>query len=99
MFEGFVTCALAFVLLAAASYKFRREAGVVDDCAARGLRIGAALLIALALVRSGTAMDGERWVRVLTSASLAAVAVVLALSVAPGVVFYPLRRLLSRGRA
>lgn len=96
MFEGVLLCALAFLLLAAASYKFRREAGVTGDRAARGLRSAAAVLIALALVRVGTPMDGERWVRLFTCASIAAVAVVLALSIAPTAVFYPVRRALRR---
>ncbi|WP_341208233.1 hypothetical protein [uncultured Sphingomonas sp.] len=96
MFEGVLLCALAFVLLAAASYKFRREAGISGERAVRALRSGAAVLIALALVRVGTPMDGERWVRLLTCASIAAVIVVLALSVAPGTVFYPVRRAIRR---
>lgn len=96
MCEGVLLCALAFVLLAGASYKFRREAGVSGEHAVRALRGGAAALIALALVRVGTPMDGERWVRLLTCASIAAVAVVLALSIAPGAVFYPVRRVLRR---
>lgn len=96
MFEGVLLCALAFVLLAAASYKFRREAGISGERAVRALRSGAAVLIALALVRVGTPMDGERWVRLLTCASIAAVVVVLALSVAPGAVFYPVRRAARR---
>ncbi|WP_028965581.1 hypothetical protein [Sphingomonas phyllosphaerae] len=96
MFEGVLLCALAFVLLAAASYKFRREAGITGERAVRALRSGAAVLIALALVRVGTPMDGERWVRLLTCASIAAVMVVLALSVAPGAVFYPVRRAVRR---
>jgi hypothetical protein len=96
MFEGVLLCALAFVLLAAASYKFRREAGISGERAVRALRSGAAVLIALALMRVGTPVDGERWVRLLTCASVASVAVVLALSVAPGAVFYPVRRVLRR---
>ena len=96
MFEGVLLCSLAFVLLAAASYKFRREAGISGERAVRALRSGAAVLIALALVRVGTPMDGERWVRLLTCASIAAVIVVLALSVAPGTVFYPVRRVIRR---
>lgn len=96
MCEGVLLCALAFVLLAAASYKFRREAGISGERAVRALRSGAAVLIALALVRVDTPMDGERWVRLLTCASIAAVMVVLALSVAPGAVFYPVRRALRR---
>lgn len=96
MCEGVLLCALAFVLLAAASYKFRREAGVSGERAVRVLRGGALMLIAMALIRAGTPMDGERWVRLLTCASIAAVTVVLALSVAPGAVFYPVRRALRR---
>lgn len=97
MLEGVVTCTLAFVLLAAASYRYRRDAGVSADRHARVLRIGAGAVLALALLRAGTPMDGERWVRVLTCASIAAVVVVLALSIAPGAVFYPVRRALRRG--
>ncbi|KTT76129.1 hypothetical protein [Sphingomonas endophytica] len=96
MFEGVLFCAAAFVLLAAASHKFRRDAGVLGDGAARALRSGAAILIVLALVRAGTPMDGERWVRLLSCASIAAVAVVLGLSVAPAAILYPVRRALRR---
>ncbi len=96
MCEGVLLCAVAFLLLAAASYKFRREAGVSGERAVRALRSAAAVLIALAMVRVGTPLDGERWVRLLTCASIAAVAVVLALSVAPAQVFYPVRRALRR---
>ncbi|KQN93739.1 hypothetical protein ASE95_02085 [Sphingomonas sp. Leaf231] len=96
MCEGVFLCALAFVLLAAASYKFRRDAGVSGERMVRTLRSGAAVLIGLALIRAGTPMDGERWVRLLTCASIAAVVVVLALSVAPGAILYPVRRALLR---
>lgn len=97
MLEAVVACALAFVLLAAASFRFRRDAGVGGERHVRLLRTGGAAVIALALLRAGTALDGERWVRLLTAASIAAVLVVLALSVAPRTIFYPVRRLLQRG--
>jgi hypothetical protein len=74
MCEGFAVCALAFVLLAAASHRFHRDAGA-------------------------TAPAQRRWLRGLGMALLAAVAVVLTLSVRAAAVLYPLRRLLTRRAA
>jgi hypothetical protein len=99
MCEGFAVCALAFVLLAAASHRFHRDAGATAPAQRRWLRGLGMALIALALLRAGTAIDGERWVRLLVCASLAAVAVVLTLSVRAAAVLYPLRRLLTRRAA
>lgn len=99
MCEGFAVCALAFVLLAAASHRFHRDAGAIAPAQRRWLRGLGVALIALALLRAGTAIDGERWVRLLVCASLAAVAVVLTLSVRAAAVLYPLRRLLTRRMA
>lgn len=96
MCEGFVLCALAFVLLAAASHRFHRDAGATSPAQRRWLRGLGAALILVALLRAGTAIDGERWVRLLVCASLAAVMVVLTLSVRARAVLYPLRRLLMR---
>lgn len=96
MCEGFVLCALAFVLLAAASHRFHRDAGATLPAQRRWLRGLGAALILVALLRAGTAIDGERWVRLLVCASLAAVMVVLTLSVRARAVLYPLRRLLTR---
>ncbi|MBY9063766.1 hypothetical protein K7957_12560 [Sphingomonas yunnanensis] len=96
MCEGFMLCALAFVLLAAASHRFHREAGATLHAQRRWLRGLGTALIVVALLRAGTAIDGERWVRLLVCASLAAVTVVLTLSVRAPAVLYPLRRLLTR---
>jgi len=96
MCEGFVLCALAFVLLAAASHRFHRDAGATLPAQRRWLRGVGVALIVVALLRAGTAIDGERWVRLLVCASLAAVSVVLALSVRAAAVLYPLRRLFTR---
>ncbi|MGK6322108.1 DUF3325 family protein [Sphingomonas sp. DT-51] len=99
MCEGFVLCALAFVLIAAASHRFHRDAGATSPVQRRWLRGVGAGLITVALLRAGTAIDGERWVRLLCCASLAAVMVVLTLSVRAPALLYPLRRLLTRRAA
>lgn len=96
MCEGFVLCAVAFLLLAAASHRFHRDAGATSPALRRWLRGVGAALIVVALLRAGTAIDGERWVRLLVCASLAAVSVVLTLSVGAAAVLYPLRRVLMR---
>ncbi len=96
MCEGFVLCALAFVLLAAASHRFHRDAGATSPAQRRWLRGLGTALIVVALLRAGTAIDGERWVRLLVCASLAAVTVVLTLSVRATAVLSPVRRVLAR---
>ncbi len=95
MLETALFAALAWLLLAAASFRFRREAGSPDPRHVRLLRGLAALLLAFALFRCGTPLTGERWVRLIGGASLGGVIVVLALSVDAMRVLRPVRRLLA----
>lgn len=74
---------VAWLLLAAASYKYRRDLGIAAPAAIAGLRVGAAMLLALALFRCGAPVTGERWVRFLGGSALAAMMLVMLLSVAP----------------
>ena len=83
MFEIVATSFVAWLLFAAASYKYRRELGIASPAAITGLRTVAALLLALALFRCGAPLTGERWVRFLGGSALAAVMLVMLLSVAP----------------
>lgn len=96
MLETALLAAIAWLLLAAASFRFRREAGVPNPRQVRVLRIAAAALLALAMFRCGTPLTGERWVRVIGGASIGAVLVVLALSADAMFVLRPLRQLLTR---
>ncbi len=96
MLETALLAAIAWLLLAAASFRFRREAGVPNPRQVRILRIAAVLLLGLALFRCGTPLTGERWVRVIGGASLGAVLVVLMLSIDAMMILRPLRQLLTR---
>ena len=96
MLETALLAAIAWLLLAAASFRFRREAGVPNPRQVRALRLAAAALLALALFRCGTPLTGERWIRALGGASIGAVLVVLALSADAMFVLRPLRQLLTR---
>ncbi len=96
MLETALLAAIAWLLLAAASFRFRREAGVPNPRQVRVLRLAAAGILALALFRCGTPLTGERWVRVIGGASLGAVIVVLALSLDAMTILRPLRQLLTR---
>lgn len=96
MLETALLAAIAWLLLAAASFRFRREAGVPNPRQVRALRLAAAALLALALFRCGTPLTGERWIRALGGASIGAVLVVLALSADAMFMLRPLRQLLTR---
>lgn len=95
MLETALFAAIAWLLLAAASFRFRREAGLPDPRQVRVLRGAAALLLAFALFRCGTPLTGERWVRLIGGASLGGVIVILALSADAVRVLRPLRLLLT----
>ena len=83
MFEIIATSFVAWLLLAAASYKYRRDLGIASPAAIAGLRGVAAALLMLALLRCGAPLTGERWVRFLGGSAIAAVMLVMLLSVAP----------------
>ncbi|TXC71395.1 hypothetical protein FSB78_10935 [Sphingomonas ginsenosidivorax] len=83
MVEIVATSFVAWLLFAAASYKYRRDLGIDSPAAIVGLRAVAALLLTLALFRCGAPVTGERWVRFLGGSALAAVMLVMLLSVAP----------------
>lgn len=83
MGEIVATSFVAWLLFAAASYKYRRDLGIVSPAAITGLRAAAAALLMLALIRCGAPLTGERWVRFLGGSAIAAVMLVALLSVAP----------------
>ncbi|WP_380786082.1 hypothetical protein [Sphingomonas sp. R86521] len=83
MVEIVVTSFVAWLLLAAASYKYRRDLGISAPAMITALRVAAAMLLMLALVRCGAPISGERWVRFLGGSALAAVVLVALLSVVP----------------
>jgi hypothetical protein len=88
----------AWLFFAAASFKFRRQLGITSPATVRALRAGAAALLAVALLRCGTAIDGERCVRFLGGASLAAAMIVALLSVAPVATMKPVALLVRPRR-
>lgn len=88
----------AWLLLAAASFRFRRQLGIVTPAAVRGLRFTGAAMLAAAFFRCGTDIDGERCVRFLGGASLAGAIVVALLSVAPVWTMRPVALLLRARR-
>lgn len=93
MLEASLLAAIGFLLLAAATHRFRREAGVVRAGERAALRwAGAGLLVASAAC-CGSPLSGEWCVRFLAAASIGGVTVVLALSLASAAVLAPVRRL------
>ena len=98
MFETAALSAAAWLLLAGASFRLRREAGVAGPQEVRLLRIVAGVILTVVLLRCETALYGERWVRLLTGMSLGAVAVVLTLSAKPVLAMAPVRGLLRLSR-
>jgi hypothetical protein len=83
MFEIVVTSFLGWLMLASSSFKVRRDLGITAPATIAALRIGAVVLLMLALCRCGAPISGERWVRFLGGSAIAAVALVLLLSVLP----------------
>ena len=96
--ETILMSATAWLLFAGASFRFRREAGTTGRGDVRLLRIAATALLAVALFHCGAPLTGERWVRLLTGASIGAVIVVLALSAQPMLAMAPARWLLLASR-
>lgn len=88
----------AWLLLAAASFRFRRQLGIVSPAMVRGLRIGGGALLLAALLRCGTSIDGERCVRFLGGASLAGAMLVVLLSLAPTATLAPVALMLRARR-
>ena len=80
MLESSVTCFLAWLLLAATAFRYRRDLGIVAPSAIRALRLVSALVLAAALFHCGAPLTGERFVRFLGAASIAGVALVMLLS-------------------
>lgn len=96
--ETILLSATAWLLFAGAAFRFRREAGTNSRGEVRLLRILATALLAVALFHCGAPLTGERWVRLLTGASIGAVLVVLALSAQPVHAMAPVRWLLLATR-
>ena len=73
MLDTIVLCFIGFWLLAAGSYRHAREAGTLHDARLRGgLKLLGGAVLLLALSWCGTAITGERIVRLLGAASIAA---------------------------
>jgi asparagine N-glycosylation enzyme membrane subunit Stt3 len=82
MLETIATSFVAWLLLAAASYRFRRDLGVAPATVI-GLRGVAAMLLLATLFRCAAPVTGERWVRFLGGCAISAVMLVALLSIAP----------------
>ncbi|WP_343526050.1 DUF3325 family protein [Sphingomonas sp.] len=102
MLDTIALCFVGFWLLAAGSYRHARDAGTLHDARLRtGLKLLGGAVMLLALSVCGTAITGERIVRLLGAASIAGVALNLLLSVRAHAAFAPLRavnRLVDRTR-
>lgn len=96
MLEVLLPCAAACLLLAAASHRYRREAGSPEAAGRRGLRVAGTALLVLALILSAAPLDGERAVRFLAGFAVSGLLVLLALSAAPVRVLAPVRAVMRR---
>ena len=94
MLETTACSIAAWLLLAAASYRHRRDADVRSGREARLVRAAGWTLLMAALLRCGTDLSGERIVRLAAGASLGGVLVVVALSFWARSAFAPVRMLL-----
>lgn len=91
MFELVLLSAVGWLTLAAASARFRRDLGITGMRAIRGYRAAALALFVVAAIRAGAPLTGERWIRLLGAASIAAVLVTLGLSAFPAAMLRPVR--------
>ena len=91
MLEVILLSTVAMLLLAATTHRLRRDSGVTGRGAMTGLRLAAAALLAIAFLRSGSPLPGERVVRFLCGVSVAAVLTTLSISLAPALAFWPIR--------
>ncbi|MBB4619703.1 hypothetical protein [Sphingomonas abaci] len=82
MLESVLTCLIGWLLLAAASFRIRRDLGLTAG-EARWLRVAGVVVLTATLWRCGAPISGERWVRFLGAAGVSGVATVLILSAAP----------------
>jgi len=82
MLETMLTCLIGWLLLAASSFRIRRDLGLTKGDA-RWLRVAGVVVLTAGLWRCGAPITGERWVRFLGAAGIAGVATVLILSAAP----------------
>ena len=96
--EALVPAFVALFLLAAASHRFRRDSGLTTIAATRVARAAAAVLLLAAWWRCGGGLGGERLVRFVVCVSVAAIPLVLLLSIAATVIFAPLRIALGQAR-
>lgn len=91
MLEAIVMCFFGWLLLAATSFRHRRDLGITAPSAIHTLRLVAALLLAIAVFQCGAPLTGERFVRFLGAASIAGVALVMLLSFKPAETLQPVR--------
>ncbi|MGA1799695.1 DUF3325 family protein [Sphingomonas sp. 4RDLI-65] len=99
MLEAALMCFVAWLLLAAASFKYRRDLGIANPATVRALRLIAALIMIVVLVCCGAPLTGERFVRFLGAASIGGVALVALLSFRPAQTMQPVRVALTALRA
>lgn len=99
MLETLLPSAAACLLLAAASHRYRREAGMPGTTERLALRGGAAALLVLALAMGAAPLDGERVVRFLGGFAVGGLLVLLALSAWADRVLAPVRAAVSRRQA
>ena len=99
MLETLLPCAAACLLLAGASHRYRREAGLPGSPERLALRIGGAALLVVALLLGAAPLDGERVVRFLGGFALGGLLVLLALSAWPEPLLAPVRALVRRRQA
>lgn len=99
MFETVLITLVGWMLLAASAFRFRRELGVRAVGTILALRMAATVVLAVALLRCGAPVTGERIVRFLGGGSISAVVMVVTLSFAPGLMLRPVATVLAFGRA
>lgn len=95
MVETLIVTFAGWLLLAAASYRCRRDLQIASPHAARALRVAGIALFAIALIRCGAPLSGERWVRFIGGAALSAGLNVVGLSLAPRLLLRPVAALLA----
>jgi hypothetical protein len=95
MLEATTMCFLAWLLLAATAFRYRRDLGIVAPSTIRTLRLIAMLVLAAALFHCGAPLTGERFVRFLGAAAIAGAALVMLLSFRPAETMQPIRMVLK----
>jgi hypothetical protein len=100
MLETTMMCFIAWLLLSATAFRYRRDLRIVAPSTIRTLRLIAVLMLAAALFHCDAPLTGERFVRFLGAAAIAGAALVMMLSFRPADTMQPVRIALKvvRGR-